>query len=76
MQHHQRLQWRHDFVPDGVPHVPLLLGAQLFALGVVLHALQQVGQATGQNAQLVRAAQVRDIQVTQAGAGVAGLHVV
>ncbi|MNW21531.1 hypothetical protein D3C71_2225080 [compost metagenome] len=59
-----------------MPHFALLLGAQLFALQVVLHALQQVGQAPGQNAQLVRSAQVRYIQVAQPGARVAGLHVV
>ena len=53
VQHHQRLQGRHDLVAHGMPHVTFLPGAQLLAVHVVLHPLQQVGQAARQNAQLV-----------------------
>ena len=45
-----------------VPHVALLLDTQLFALEVVFHALKRVGQACGQNAELVGATQVGHIQ--------------
>jgi len=63
VQHHQRLQRRHDFVADRVPLVLLLLGTDVLALHVVVHALQQLGQHAGQQAQLVAAAQVAEVEL-------------
>lgn len=49
-------------MPHRVPLVFLLRGADAFAPGVLVDPLQQVGQRTGQYAEFVAAAQVRQVQ--------------
>ena len=61
---------------DGLQHVALALRAQLLALHVALHALQQVGEAAGQDAQLVAAAQVGHVELADRRAARVPLHVV